>query len=515
MASSTILNEFGTPYEFAHAANRSNRRGPQYAVRNDDIQRLITATDRKTLASLSARLYANVGVIAACIDQKADFSVGEAWLPSYIGATDKEKGKPVAKFLHDVWYPQCDVRGGVFDWWKVLELCSIAIDRDGDVFLMMIKEKRRDGSFFPHVQIIPGHRVGNDYMSAGSTILTDGQYKGLRMVDGIVYLKNGRPAAYNVNFGTDGNKEWRLVPASDIIHLFDPKFSEAGRGLPAFTHALEDMKMSLASTEDERVRQQIISRLHLTVFNETGGPDGFDPLTALGEKGSSNEGVTTKSFPGGILYMPNDGSRVDQMKHDNPGVVWESFQDRLIRMSVVGVGWAMALVWKGPGQGTAERTDIVKARRAIVKRQGILFTAARRLTAWSYSVFYEGKRVPLLNNPTAWDFSRPPRLSVDDGREVKMELDQVITGTMNLSEVLEARGLNEDEFLMSRAWSVAKRKAIARQVSEEASKAYGVEVEVEDREMFMQTPNEMSSENQSSQTSQPDKPDDNQDDQNQ
>jgi hypothetical protein len=44
---------------------------------------------------------------------------------------------------------------------------------------------------------------------------------------------------------------------------------------------------------------------------------------------------------------------------------------------------------------------------------------------------------------------------------------------------------------MQRAWSVATRKAIARKVSDEASKKFGVEITVEDREMFMQTANEM------------------------
>jgi len=72
-----------------------------------------------------------------------------------------------------------------------------------------------------------------------------------------------------------------------------------------------------------------------------------------------------------------------------------------------------------------------------------------------------------------------------------MELDELVTGSRNLAEVLEARGLNEDEFLMKRAWSVANRKAIARKVSAEASAKYGVEVTVDDRDMFMLTANEM------------------------
>ena len=111
--------------------------------------------------------------------------------------------------------------------------------------------------------------------------------------------------------------------------------------------------------------------------------------------------------------------------------------------------------------------------------------------AWAYSVFAEQGRVPQLKSPTMWDFSRPPRLSVDDGRESKMESDELRLGSRNLSEILESRGLREDDFYLNRAWSIASRKAIARKVSEDASEKFGMEINVEDREMFMQTANEM------------------------
>jgi hypothetical protein len=81
---------------------------------------------------------------------------------------------------------------------------------------------------------------------------------------------------------------------------------------------------------------------------------------------------------------------------------------------------------------------------------------------------------------------------VDDGRESKMELDELITGSRNLGEVLGARGLTEDEFLDARARSVWLRKYKARSIAEELNAKHGAEIEIEDREMFMQTPNEMS-----------------------
>jgi hypothetical protein len=191
------------------------------------------------------------------------------------------------------------------------------------------------------------------------------------------------------------------------------------------------------------------------------------------------------------MYLPGDGQhKIEQIRHDNPGPIWDSFQDRIVR-DAVGPVWSYS-VWKGSGQGTAERGEVMKCRRFVTKRQGQLWYAAKRAFSWAYSVMAEAKRVPMLQNPTAWDFSRPPRLTVDDGREVKMELDQLITGSMNLDEVLAARGINEDDFTESRARSVWMRKFKAQKVAEELNAKYGAEIVVEDREMFMQTANEMS-----------------------
>ena len=480
-----ILNQYGQPYTFVHAADRVSNRTPQYQVRNEDIDRLIPSHDRRTLTSLSNRLFMNMGVPRACVLQKADYSVGEAWIPSYKGK-DMDKGQEASRFMHDVWLPRCDIRGGIFDWWKMLELTSIAIDRDGDIFWVMVKGS--DG--FPRIQLIPSHRC---YDRETKQRVKAGKWEGYRIIDGIIYYASGAPAAYRFNKGKDGKEDFEDIPASDVIHTFDPSHSEQGRGLPAFTHALEGLKMSLFSTDDERIRQQIVSRLHLTIFNDTGSPDMDAPERFLSTDTGAAADFSTELFPGGVKYMPSEGNqRIEQMKHENPGPIWESFQDRINRDAIIPV-WSYN-VWKGSGQGTDSRAEVMKCRRFVTKRQSVLWYAAKRAFTWAYAVFAEQGRVPVVSAPGSWSFSYPPRLTVDDGRESKMELQELVTGSRNLSEVLEARGLHEDDFLLNRARSVAKRKAIAAQVTAEARKQYGVDITIEDREMFMQTPNEVSEE---------------------
>ena len=486
---STILNEFGTPYSnpqrYAHAAENDRRRGVTYPVKADDIDKLISPMDSRRLRSLSSRLYTNVGVIKGAVDQKADYSVGEAFLPAYVGESDFADGKQIATFMRKVWFPNCNVKGQPFDWHKTIKLASVALDRDGDQY--WLKVIGDDG--FPRIQVIPAHRIGNGPDNSGK--VENGKFKGYKISDGIIVFRSGKPAGYRVLTGDlNYNQTYTDVDAADMIPLYDPDFAEQNRGIPAFSHALMDISACLASTEDERIRQQIISRLHLTIFNETGGPDLDDPMNSIQQSGTESSFVM-QSVPGGIVYMQaGSGEKMEQVKHDSPGDLWENFQDRMIRMSLAPC-WSYA-IWKGSGQGTDTRMEVVKCRRFVTARQAVLRRAALSAFAWAYSVFQKADRVPLLDHPFSWAFSKPPRLSVDDGRESKMEVEEWRAGLRNTDEITEARGLTEEEFYAKRAHSVALRKVIARRVSEEQSAASGYEIEVEDREMAMLTANEMS-----------------------
>ena len=133
--------------------------------------------------------------------------------------------------------------------------------------------------------------------------------------------------------------------------------------------------------------------------------------------------------------------------------------------------------------------DILRARRAVEDRQGILFFLAR--AAVSYAVGFaqdQGKitrangSTVFLDNPTRWAFSRPPRLSVDDGREEKMLIEGWRAGNRNLSEIVDR---DVEEFLRERA----RETILSKRIAAEESAASGFEIS--EREMRMLTPNEM------------------------
>ena len=97
-----LVDQYGNALKFAHAATQSPRRGPVLRSPNADINKLIPLHDRNVLCGLSRRLFVNMGVPRAAILQKADFSIGEAWLPSYTGKVDKSDGEFVAEYFRNV-----------------------------------------------------------------------------------------------------------------------------------------------------------------------------------------------------------------------------------------------------------------------------------------------------------------------------------------------------------------------------------------------------------------------------
>ena len=112
-----ILDQYGSPMKFAHGADRDRRRGAQFLDVNHDIDRLIPSWDKRALRSLSSRLYLNMGIPRAAINQKADYSVGEAWRPANTGENHPEQGNRSGWKLLLKWRPQGAVLHG---WLRLL-----------------------------------------------------------------------------------------------------------------------------------------------------------------------------------------------------------------------------------------------------------------------------------------------------------------------------------------------------------------------------------------------------------
>ena len=445
----SILNQYGSPIRsrFARSVNQDPWRGVVFGRRDDAIGKLIPSNDRRALAALSRRVVFNTGIAAATIKQKAHFSTQNAWSPAYLGA-DAAAGTAATAWLENTWFGSLDLSGGVTTWPDWLELISKCIDRDGESFVLLTVDPDDDS---PALLMIPAYQV-RQTVEAGARI-RGGKYDGATMDDGIARDDFGRALFYRI-YTTE--EEFEDIPAASIVHLFERDYPEQTRGYPSFAASLSDILQGLESKELEILRQLICSQV-LLLKKGSQGPQPTDAGFETVINAAAGEAVVQEKVSAGISYLKS-GESLEAYTQQTPGDLWERFQTRLWREAVVGAGWSYALVrvMSEGGQGTVERGEIVRARLAVTNRIKTLNRGAVRFVTYGLT----DRRAPRVSE-MLWSFSRPARLSVDDGREDRAALEQVKSGAMSEEDFQATKGQTLRAHYVKRARAKVLRAEIA------------------------------------------------------
>lgn len=434
-----LVDQFGYPIDARLLNAASQTTGRTYIpVRTEGIKTAVDLTDWRAVLSLSRRLWANNGIVKGATVQKAMHAIGRAWNPVFRGA-DQDWGKVATEWLR-LWYGTCNVRGENHDFKTTLYLSSIAIDRDGDQGLLLTTSEEGD---WPMLQTIPAHRIGQ--RSKSETRVEFGPYAGLEISHGVITNRQGRPVAYRV-LG-EGEEDDRDVSARDLVFSYDPEWADQLRGFPIFSHALNDLRDADQSQYWEQLNQLASSSRTIIEHNESGQADVNDPGMILGGSGADSQTSIERLEGGTITYFKaGTGSKLEQFVNMRPGADWDSFQDRLARKALLGIGWPYSLCWKPDGQnGTQERAEIEKARTTILDRQELLRPMAQRIVGYAISKAINEGILPGYRgaDPAGflnWDFTLPPRFSIDLGRDGAARREDYKLGFKNLADVVAEQG---------------------------------------------------------------------------
>jgi hypothetical protein len=132
-----------------------------------------------------------------------------------------------------------------------------------------------------------------------------------------------------------------------------------------------------------------------------------------------------------------------------------------------------ASLWKPSGQGTAERADIGKACRFIEDRQSLLEKIAKwrvtKAVAWAMG----NGRIPTSNDWWNWSFTKPPKLTIDDGRSLKEKMELYNKGLINATAIMGELSMDLGESINERV----KEEAIRLVAIREANTEYSVEID--------------------------------------
>jgi hypothetical protein len=443
---------------------------PFTGFQNLDYAGLVSEFDLNLARSSSRKLFANLGPARAPILQRTTYAFGQAWEPVFAGE-DEEWGKIATELLVDEALPICDARGESFSFLTGLILDSITIDRDGDIAVLFTETE--DG--YPQFERILGHRIGSGE-DVGGYVRT-GPYRGLRIIHGTILNDQGRPVAYRI-LG-DTRKEDVDVSARDLAFIYDPDSCDQTRGLPVLTHAITDLLDLMVTQGYEKQASMLASAIGLIEYNDSGTAEDFASMVQNLD-GKPAEPISQKSFFGGMVryFRANSGGKVDSLKTDRPSGSWDTFMNRLVRNACAGVPWPYELAWS-PAElsGTNARLVLGMAQKSIEDRQSLFEPIARRMVGYVIAKLVNLGRLPESKDWWRWEFTRPPRILVDYGRDKKADRDDWAAGISNLTDILTDLGKDLEEHYRARAYEIVMRKRIAEEVSQETG------YEISDSEM--------------------------------
>ena len=415
-------------------------------------RRAISKYDWQRSLAISRQLYAQMGFIQGAVWQKALYSVGNAWQPEFRGE-DSDWGDEAEEWVRD-WMDVADIRGEPFDLQTDLFLDSIAFDRDGDSVMLLVKDGDQ-----PRVQFVSAHRVATRYGcwnqdSTGWGTVPTGRYAGARAYNGVIFDGGGRKvAAYSVLGETDEGDQ--IIPAESAQMLYEPDWSDQGRGIPKLATCLLDW-MDYQDIHHFLKRQvKMDSAQGIMHYNEEGAAEDSRDFVVGKDSGATNQDVKIEQVEGNeVMYFKAlGGGKLEAFRSDRPHPNVENFQKRIQRGCYMAMQWFFELTDPSAIGGANTRLIQDMARGSIRGRQKTLRKRALRAVRYAIAVAMENG--DLARNDTdwfKWGFTLPAEMTVDQGYSDQAEFDAIKIGAGTYSDYLAKRQKRFIPHVQLRVW---------------------------------------------------------------
>ena len=411
-----------------------------------NLEKEVSQLEWKTIVSASNRLFWNFGPVQGGIESKATFAIGRSWEPIVQGE-DKEWGRQAERWLSEVFYPASHVSG--IDFKTALYLECLAIDRDGDCLTIYTESE----SGFPQFQQVPWYSIGHRDQSS---VIESGPYKGLAHHKGVIVNDVGRPVAYCVMGATAEQDQY--ISARSADYLAEPRTVNQGRGMPAFTAAILDLR-DLTTTQGYIKQAMLIaSSIGLIEHNEMGMADPLDAAMALSDSiPTGTPGVMAETFMGGMVryFKANSGAKLEQLKNEIPSDSTERLMERLMRNALLGAGMPPEFYWKPEGSGANVRMVVTQVNRTVADRQDLMKQVAKRRIGYAISKAIKLGMLPKYKGSDQggflrWGFSMPPILTADAGYAGQDAREAYKLGMRTLTDILGEQGKSLEQHLDER-----------------------------------------------------------------
>lgn len=419
----------------------------------NDIARHLPAQHYRAMLSDSRHIYASGGgMVAGAVHKKADYTAGAAWTPQYTGTNNawRKIAEPI------VWLAcrSVELRGLPYTWNRCAWLTSVCLDRDGDNFIVLTNEPETGR---PKLQFLEAHRIGTPGYNVTSDRVKDGEYRGRKILNGVIYDDYMRPIGYNLlpettTYATQDS--FNVLPGASVIHVFDPKWFSQGRGIPSISYGILDWYDIAEIRDAEKIAVKVNSAHALIEKNETGTHDPTQNLIAS-RSAYWNPGVTKPQIEmlenGLIRYIKTNGS-IESHKSDRPSQTWEGFMDHIARGGFLGMDWPIEVGWNmNTVGGAAVRAVVNQAQASVDTRQECMRDPFRNAFLYVLGSMIRSGELPFTDDWYDWTFTTPAKFSVDVGRDRQNVREDLAAGIVTLSKVVSDSGGDTETHLRQRA----------------------------------------------------------------
>jgi hypothetical protein len=424
-----------------------------------DSEQGLDALSRELLVRWSREASAQLPFVDAAIRIKAQFTIGNAYQPEYVGKKSAW-GKEATAWLKDVFFPNPTTRG-YLNWHELLHLESTTIDQDGDFLCVYGRDK--DG--LPKVQLIPTHRVRS--FSNDGLNWTEGPIPNTILADGVVYEQSGRPIGYNVvNYDNQVNQivkttDNRFISSRDAQLVFDPRFFDKGRGRPAIGSAILQA-LSLQEIDTyllEKIKlSSMLGWIEKTPSGE--GPMELEETSAALNAGLQQFGVYNPSpnvhaveIVQGVTnrFIKAEGGDIKMMDSNTPQDETKNYITRMEQQILSVIGVPHQLVYSADSVSGRVSDGVAKIFTAGIERQqAILDKHAKFMIGWALASAIKAGELPENNDESlvqAFEMTHPTAFSLNDRYDHKTDLEDLAAGVKSLNDITKKRGKTASEVM--------------------------------------------------------------------
>lgn len=424
----------------------------------------LTSWTRNNILGQSRYYYRNDATIKELVQNLALYSVGTGITPQPLTSSPEINEKLLSAF--EKWWKKPEITNR-FTGRQVQKFISTTYDSDGEIFIIKTFDPLTNE---PKIQLVEAQQVKNPDDSA--------DFEG-----GIKFDEYGRPLAYAVE---QQNGTFKIIPADSVIHVFNAERGSSTRGISTFTHllSLTNQRTELLDLTIQKARQEakFVNALEQSKEDnslsasdylncdyedaEAAGQEQERMLFESANRVSSVIGGTTVSLPSGMTLK--------QLSNNTPGSSYLGFSEQLLKLSSCGL---LPYGFADPSglTGVSVRMVIAKAARAISDRQDLISEVMTEIYRYFVGCLLASETILPDESVTnlfevAWQC--PRSISVDYGKDERVDLELLKSGMKPIEDYYQERGLNFRTEAKKRVEAIEQIKAICADANLEPAEVY-------------------------------------------